>query len=372
MVDAFYRGFIIEMFNNQIKQHISHVQIHKDGFEKEKNVKKIIPDYQNIEKVLSSAKNVKYYSKRTLVYGLISSANSSAGIALIGVEPDKEKNITNINEQIIKGKYFSGKPNEIVIGKKAAEKLEVELGDKVVAIASDVDGNVSNELFRVVGIFKSVGENFDQSNAYIPLKTAQNMLGLGNDFHEFAIITNDTKFIVNAKKELVSKIKGDYEILSFQDLMPMMMYYLEMYDQMIWIYYAIFGLAVLFGVVNTMLMSVFERINEFGVLLSIGMKRMKLFNMVILEALVLGVCGTGIGVVLGFLGYIPMAVYGVDLSIYSEGLSSFGMASIVYPKLELAVFLNNILIMPFITVLGAIYPARKALKLQPTDAMRYV
>ncbi|MFH1052453.1 MAG: ABC transporter permease [bacterium] len=372
LMDSISRGMMKQMLERYIIAHVSHIQIHDEGFENDNDVHKVVPEHKKIETLLGSTPFIKHYSKRVSVFGLLSSANASAGVAIIGIQPDKERNITDIHSKIISGKYLSGNPHEIVIGVKIAEKLEVEIGDKVVSVASDVDGNVSNELFRVAGIYKTSDDNFDKTYIYIPIQTAQKMLGINDGVHEFAMITNNSKLVPQYKDKLLKAIDGKYEILTFWDKMPMMLTWLDMYDQMIIIFYLIVGFAVLFGIVNIMLMAVFERVHEFGVLMSIGMKRTKVFTMVIQEAFMLGFVGTVIGFVLGMAIYYPLSVYGIDFSIYAESLSSYGLGSILYPMMTKEVIIYTFLTMPIVTVVGAIYPAMKAIRLQPTEAMRYV
>ncbi len=365
-------GFAMQMLENQISFHTSHIQIHKKGYENNKNVHKVIPNPEKVENVLQKSSFIKSYSKRVMVYGLLSSASTSSGAAIIGIEPNKEKIITNIHKKIIKGSYLGTGKNEIVIGQKMAEKLDVTIGDKVVTVVSDVNGHVANELFRVVGIFKTGSAVFDRTFIYIPIKTAQKTLGMGKNINEFAMITKDEKKTSLYKKELLKKIDGEYEVLTYQELLPLIMKYIEIFDQMIYIIYMVIYIAVLFGIINTMLMSVFERVQEFGVLMSIGMKNRKIFSMVLQEAFVLGFFGTIIGFAIGLLFYLLLSHTGVDLSIYNDSLSSFGLGSVIYPQMNLSIIINSIVIMPLATVVGAIYPARKAIKLQPTDAMRYV
>jgi ABC-type antimicrobial peptide transport system permease subunit len=134
----------------------------------------------------------------------------------------------------------------------------------------------------------------------------------------------------------------------------------------------IIGLALIFGIINVMLMSVFERINEFGVLMSIGMKNSKLFLMIVFEAFIIGVIGTIAGLIIGLLIHYPISITGIDFSVFAEGLDSYGVGAIIYPYLSIENIITMIIIIPFIVVLGAIYPAFRAIRLQPVYAVRYV
>ena len=370
--DALSVGIMDQLLDNQIMSNTAHIQIHEKGYNGNKVIQKLVPEPEKVENVLRYDKNVKYFSKRLFSYGLLSSANSSAGIALEGVEPQKEPKISTIKKSIIQGHYLTGKSHEIVIGEKLAEKLEVGLGDKVVAIATDINGIVSNELFRVVGIYKTSSWDFDRTFIYVSLTDAREMLGVGNNVSEFAIIIKEPDKVMGIKSGIAKRLGSRYEVLAYPELLPMIMTMIEIYKEYSYVMYLIIGIAILFGIINTMLMSVFERINEIGVLMAIGMRNLRIFIMVLLEAFILGGVGTLAGFIIGLALVITLSHTGIDLSFASSALSSMGFSNIIYPKLNVMVILNAIFIMPFVAMLGAVYPARKALKLQPTDAMRHV
>ena len=370
--DSIGRGMINQMLNNQLDSYYTHIQIHHDGFLDDKSVKHYIDNSDEIESKLKNAKYIENYSKRTVSFGLFSSAMNSTGISMIGIDPELEKHVTNIDESITEGRYLSGKEREAVIGAALAEKLEVKLGDKVVAVANSLDGDVASELYRVVGIYKTASSNFEKMYVYVSLKTSQRMLGVGDGVMEFAMTTNNTEMIDQYQNDLQSMMPEGTKVSSYKELLPMMMSYIEMYDSTVYIFYAVIIAAVLFGIINTILMSVFERVQEIGVLMSIGMKKGKIFIMILHEAFLLGVAGTVAGFIIGYAIYLPLSMNGIDFSFYSDSLSSWGLGSIMYPELDLQGILNILLIMPFASVLGAIYPAIKAMRLQPTDAMKYV
>lgn len=375
---AFGEGMVKQMLKNQIKYHTSHIQLHRNGFNDDKQIQEYVPSGGDIENIIAETRGIKAYSKRTIVFGLLSSASSSSGVAIVGVEPDKEAEITKIKENIIEGSYFSDKPNDIVIGWKLAEKLDVEIGSKVVAFAVDLNGTKSQVLFRVTGIYRSSSSNFDRTYVYIPISKAQQFLALDSHYSEIAMILDDAEQSEAIKSKIIENIAEaglnpkQYEVMTYQELLPLVMMYIEIYDQMIIYFYVIIGVAVLFGIINTMLMSVFERIQEFGVLMSIGMSKTRIFFMVIAEAFMLGVAGSVIGIGLGLIINAILMKTGIDFSFYSESLLSIGLETVIYPVFSLKDAFYSFLTMPIATVVGAIYPAIKAIRLKPTDAMRYV
>jgi ABC-type lipoprotein release transport system permease subunit len=207
---------------------------------------------------------------------------------------------------------------------------------------------------------------------YIPLADAQQLVAIGDRVSEIAIIVHSRDELGRIQGALRDDLGAGFEVLSYAEILPLLVMTVEMYDQIMVIFYAIIGIAVIFGIINTMLMSVFERIREFGVLKAIGMKNRPLFTMIMIEAFYLGAIGTVIGFVLSLALYVPLARTGVDLSMFSESLRSFGVGAIIYPVMTAGVVANALIIVPVVALLGAIYPAVKAVRLEPMSAIRYV
>ncbi|MBM4168607.1 MAG: ABC transporter permease [Ignavibacteria bacterium] len=372
LTDTLSMGMIFQMFDNQIGSHIAHMQIHRNGFRDNMVVQNFIPDAEIVERAIKEEPSIAVYSRRVVLFGLLSSANTSAGISIIGIEPTQEAKLTKIKSSIVSGSYLTGSPNEIVIGRNLAEKLGVELGDKVVALSATLDGHVGSDVFRIVGVFETFSSEFDKVYAYVPLEGAQKLVGLGNRISEIAILTTDRNTVGMSKEALQDRLGDEYEVLSYVDLIPLILVQIDMYQQSMIVFYAIIGIALILGIVNTMLMSVFERIQEIGVLMAIGLSNAKIFSMILIEALSLGILGTGAGFVAGVLIYLPLASYGIDLSAFSEGLKSFGTGTVIYPVFTATGVLNALFLIPFMTVLGALYPAYRAIRLQPINAIRFV
>jgi ABC-type lipoprotein release transport system permease subunit len=385
-------GMMKQMLFNQINLNISHIQIHKKGFNDNKVVKNYIPDYRKVESVLKNNPAIQSYSKRVLVAGILSSASNSSGVLIKGIEPDEESKVSIIKNSIIEGKYVGENKHDIIIGKKLAEKLEVNLGDKVVAMTNMLNGSIGSDVFRIVGIFQTSNSTYDKISIYITAKAEQGLLGFGEQtnrdslspgisfqgnsaperYYEFAVITKNFETVDIAKKDLENKLGSEYEVLTYKDLLPMLIYQMEIFKKSMLILNIIIGLALIFGIINSMLMSVFERINELGVLMAIGMKNARLYLMIVLEALILGVVGTLIGLAAGLGLDLLLAHSGINLGLFSAGLDALGVGSIIYPALSFNDLLNTVIFMPFVAVLGALYPAYKAVKLEPIYAINYV
>jgi putative ABC transport system permease protein len=370
--DGLSIGMVRQIFENQIGSHVSHIQIHSKGFNDNKVIQNSMTDPGRVGEVLARTPGIVHYSPRVVTYGLLSSAVNSSGCIIVGIDPAMEREVTTISRSVVEGTYLSGKRHEVVIGKELAEKLNVGLGDKVVGMASTMSGSVGADMFRVVGLFQTVSSEFDKSYMFISLENAQDMLEMGTAVSEFAIITRDRRQAEQISDQLASALGPSYEVLTYADIMPLMISQMRIYEESMYIVYVIVGLAMIFGIINTMLMSVFERIREFGVLMSIGMKNSRLVGMILMEAAVLGVVGAVVGLLAGLALIIPLSHSGLNLSMFSESLTSFGTGSVIYPVLRFSAVVESMVIIPFVAVIGAIYPALKAIRFEPVRAIRYV
>ncbi len=372
LFDTLSMGMVDQMLRNRVGNHIGHLQIHRNGYHQNPQVASLLPEPEQVARVLQNTPGVKHFAPRVLAFGLASSAMSSAGIQLVGIDPEKEKHITLIASSIKKGQYLQNQAHQILMSTRLAKKLNVTLGDKVVLLVNTVRGSVGSDVFRIVGLYETFDSNFDRTYIYIPLSEAQKLLEAPGGVHEFVVIAESIDRIPGIKDRLMAVLGSAYEVLSYQDVIPLLVAQLQLYQEMIAIYYVIVGLAIAFGIVNTLLMAIFERIHEIGVLMAIGMRPLKLFWMILLEAAVLGYLGAVLGIFIGLGVYAIFAHVGLNLAVFSESLRSFGVGAIIYPKLTPASIYNSFITLPLVSIVAAIYPAWRATRYQPMEAIRYV
>jgi ABC-type lipoprotein release transport system permease subunit len=370
--DALSIGMVGQIFENQIGSYVADMQVHEAGFNDNRTIGKLMRNPRRVEDDLRASPGVKAFTRRVVTYGLISSAMNSSGVSLVGVDPAAEPTVTTVRKWRMEGRYLGGGRHEVVIGRKLAEKLEAGIGDRLVGMASGLRGNVASEMFRVVGIFTTVSSEFDRSTVFVPIATAQEMLELGGGISEIAVLLDDRSDAAGIRESLASRLGPGYEVLTFAELLPLMIAQMGSYEQSIYIIYIIIGLAMVFGIVNTMLMSVSERVREFGVLMAIGMSGRRLLAMVLVEASLLGLAGALAGVALGVAITLPLSNVGIDLAGFSEGLRAFGAGSVIYPVLRAETLVESLIIIPFFAVLGALYPAVRASRLEPVRAIQHV
>jgi len=371
-VDALYKGMEINIIDNITKSFISDGQIHRKGFREKQDVELTINKLDKVLNRLKKEKIVDKFSLRTYSFSMISSSNNVSSVMLVGVNPENEKHISQIDDAIVKGEYFkSKKGNEIIIGKKLAEILEVQLGDRiVVTVAQAGSSELSQELFRVGGIYFFNNPQLDKGMAFIKISKARKMLNIGNGAHEIA-----TKFKKGVNRKYIDRLGfwkrysvDDNEALSWMGLFPQM----KMIFQMAGMASAMVGF-ILFAVValviiNSLFMSIYERMFEFGVLRAIGTRPKGVFKMIILESGALGVFSIIIGIILGFIITFIYSKVGIDYT----GIEMMGVTlkNLVYPVMTINQFIIYPVVVFFITLIIGIYPGIYAAKLKPAEALR--
>jgi putative ABC transport system permease protein len=371
-VDGLARGFTMQMFTNQLSAHTAHMQIHARGFNDNRIVQNFMVHPDSVEALLQNNPQVKHFSRRVSVFGLLSSASNSAGVSIVGIEPEQEAHVTTIKSSIVEGNYLGTGAHDIVLSRRLAQTLDIGLGDRVVAMASSLDGKVGSEMFRVVGLYQSASLSFDKMYVYTPLTTTQQMLGVGDRIAEFAVIANDVNMVQSLKQYAAAQLGSGYEVLSYHDLLPSLLSQIEMMSSLMSVFYLLIGSAMIFGIVNTLLMSVFERIREFGILKSIGMKNRLVFTMIETEAFLLGIVGTAVGTVFGVALNLYLSHEGLNLAVFSEGLAAFGSGAILYTVVEWSAVVTEVVVVLFICIIAAVYPAIRAMKLEPVQAIYFV
>lgn len=356
--------------NSSIDRDLSHIQIHTEKFKKENLIENYIPDGNKLVPRIKKIKGVEGVSERTIVEGMAASATSSAGVEIKGIIPDEEEHVTSVASNIKEGKYFEGvKRNPIVIGKELAKKLDLKLHSKIVLSFQGLDGDIVYAAFRIAGIFETESSTFDKTNVFVRQQDLAGLIGGKTIIHEVAVRLTSVQVMDPVVKELRSMYKN-LSVETWKQLAPELdlMYGTLELELNIFLGIILFGL--LFGITNTMLMSVMERIRELGVLMAVGMKRVRVFMLIIIETIFLSITGGIIGMILGAASIWLTAQKGINLSLFSAGLSSYGISSHLFPSLPTE-FYSTLLAMIIATaIVSAIYPAFKAIRLKPASAIR--
>lgn len=368
---AFYQGMADQRMDKVIKTELSHIQMHQPEYTQANDISKFIPDAGRIAAEIRKYPEVMGVSSRTTIYSMIASAETSAGVKISGITPKNERLVSNIYTKLIDGNYFEeNRRNPVIIGRKLAEKLKVKMGSKVVLTLQDIDNNITAGAFRVVGIFDTQNHIFDEANIFVLDRDLRRLMNLPvNASHELAILVNENENVSIVQDRLKSDFP-ELETLSWTELSPEMSYLNEAMDLFMYIFIIIILIALLFGIINTMLMVVLERVKEIGMLMAIGMNKLRVFMMIVLETVFLSLSGGVLGVILGTFVSKYFETHKIDLSIWGDAYSDLGYDPFVYTKLEITLLINVTIMVIMTGILASLYPAYKALKNDPADALR--
>jgi putative ABC transport system permease protein len=367
---AFYNGMIEQRINSAIADELSHIQLHHPEFTKEHEIKYYLPEGKKMLETIGKDSKIKATAGRVIIKGMIASASGSSGITIIGVMPKEEQALTNLSGKIIKGNYFNPKKmNEIILSEKLRKRLKLDLNKKTILTFQDKEGNLASAAFRITAIYKTTNTPYDDSNVFVKITDVDSLAGIPNAINEIAVLLQSNQLLDESQETLKQKFPGT-EIKNWMEISPELGLTISVGDQMVFIFMGIILLALAFGIINTMMMAVLERTREIGMLLALGMNKFKIFMMILLETLFLILAGCPVGILLAFATIALTQQTGIDFSQFSQAYSSFGYSSIIYPSLTARQFGIVMLLVLITALFSALFPARRALKLNPAESLK--
>ncbi|MCP4457843.1 MAG: ABC transporter permease [Cytophagales bacterium] len=365
---AFYNSFGAAFSKNAINYEYSHIQIHNPDYLIEPDIFNQIDDEEQIISLLNENPSVISYSGRRKVNGMIASSKTSIGVQIYGVDTRAESETTRLEEQLIDGTYFNKiKRNPVLISAKVADKLRVKVRSKIVITFQDMEGNITSASCRIEGIFDSKSPKINEGVIYLRKSDLNRLVG-ADGINEFAILLNNSEQIDEMKSTLTSVTANT--VRSYKEVAPEFNLMEESSVVTKQLLTVVIMLALLFGIVNTMLMAVLERTKEIGMLRSVGMKKRSVFSMIMIETSLMGLLAGPIGLTFGYLTILWLGSTGLDLSAYSDALKEYGFDSVFYPQIKNSTYPILMSVVMFTAFSGAIYPAIKAIRLNPLEAIR--
>ncbi|MBN2402675.1 MAG: ABC transporter permease [Spirochaetes bacterium] len=370
-------GMINQAVENTISTSIGHIAIHQKGFQDTMKLEYNFLPARGIEKIIMEENYVSSYAPRLKVQAMVRSAEASRGVLVYGIDPEKEKTISKISDYTIKedGGAFLDSPSEgsILISKSMAKKLDLLIGDKLVLMIQDKNNEIVGIGMTVKGFFQTPVDSFDKFVVFAGMRKMQEITGLDKNITEINILLKDKKDVDAVKKLLISKIGNpDLEILTWKDMVPNLVSAVKFMDAMMYIFFSIIFITVIFSIANTLVMAIMERFHEIGVMKSIGTRPSWIFFIVIFEAVNLGLIGLAAGVSMGTICTMVLSNVGLDFSFFIESMRMWGTGSIIYPSIKTMDIVMATVIVMSTTIVAALYPAVKAARIKPLEALNYV
>lgn len=380
-----------KMMNQAIEAAGGNILIHGAGWWEQQTGDLLIHEPEPILAAARQLEDVRAVIPRFIINGLVNSARNSGGIRVQGIDLQHERELKDYSTYLTEGAFLQcddaqreampkvcKEKRPIVLGKALVDDLEVELGDRIVISTSGPDGELTMALFRLTGVIETGSETIDRAMAFTTLEVAQKAVKAQGKLTQIALLIDHDEQRRDIRDALVASLGKDaiapLELLTWDEAMPDMIGFIEVDDQFGYIYGLVIFIIVAFGIANTFLMGVLERIREFGLLGAIGLRPRKIALMVLAESVILGVVAVLIGFALGYLGHTLFLHYGLD---YSEiagqdfELAGVTMANmIIRSKFVPAKWLLSSLAVIALVTFSALYPAWRATRLDPAQAMR--
>ena len=367
---AFYNGMVEQRVRSAIQNEVSHIQLHHPEFRKDHDIKYYLNNGSLVLKQVQANKNVKQAAGRVIITGMIASASGSSGININGVMPPEENRLTELKNKLIDGVYFDSlKRNEILIGEKLLKKLQLKLRNKTIITFQDINGNIASAAFRISGIFKTVNTPYDENNVFVNIRDIDSLAGIQDQYNEIALLLHSNNLLASTETWLKRSYPGT-EIKNWKEISPEIGLTVSVADQMVLIFMGIILLALAFGIINTMLMAILERTREIGMLLALGMNRLKVFTMVLMETVLLVLAGCPAGILIAMTAISITNKTGISFEKFTEVYSSFGYENVIFPDLTLRQFILSMMLVILTAIIASLFPAWRALRLKPAEAMR--
>ena len=366
---ALLRGMVDDMVKQGIVALPGHVQIHALGYRDDPSVTHSMPAPDPALQVVLNSEQVTAWTSRIKVPAMISSEYDNRGISLLGVDPAGETALGFKESDVIEGRFLTTADDPgIVIGRKLLKRLGTRLGKRVVVMSQDPENAIVDRGFRIVGVFKAELESREESVIYASRDVVQTMLAMGSEISEIAVLGSDYRSPEELTSNIQDAVTTDIEALSWLELDPYLGTMMNVMNGFVLVWMVVIFLALSFGLVNTLMMAVFERVREIGLMRALGMRPSAIVYQILVESLMLLALGLLAGNILAIGTIIPLKE-GIDVSMVSEGMEMMGASSILYPVLQWPdlVLANAVVII--LGIITSLLPAWRAAQYRPVEAL---
>jgi ABC-type lipoprotein release transport system permease subunit len=324
-----------------------------------------------LEKLLGTSEVIAW-SERIRIPAVIRSEREVMAITLVGIDPAREHDLSFIEGSIGAGNYLDSVDDDrLIVGKKLLDRLETELNRRVVVMSQDPENNIAERGFRIGGVFDTDLQATETAFVFGGLETVRKMLRMGPGVSEISLLGHDYRHLDHLKQQVSNTVGDDAEVTTWTEMDPYMGTMLDVMDGFILVWFVVIFLALSFGLVNTLLMAVYERTREIGLVQALGMKSSNILIMVLIESTIMLGIGLIAGNLMTWLTILPIKD-GIDISAVAEGLEWAGMSSTLLPSLVASDVLTANAIVLVLGLLASLFPAWHASRKVPIEAITRV
>ena len=371
LIQGLFEGMINQMINNSLRSDTGHISIHHKEYRDSKSLKDQISNPDALIAFIKQQPEVDSFIERVQHEGLIATAKHSQGASILGTNLANEDTHAHLKNYLIEGKYTFGKRNRgALIGAELAEKLKVKIGKKIILTVQDVNKEINSISLKVTGIVRTNNIKIDKSGVIIDQNKLRELTGISGKSTQISLFVGNPEAQAPLAKKLQAHFgEEEVKVYLWRDIFPMWEQY-EMIEMAFFgiSYFLIFIVAAL-GIFGVILVSVLERVREFGIMLAIGSSFNRVRWQIILESMLLGTIGLIAGAVIGGALLYYFSTTGIDLGGYSEAMQSFGMDAVIKAEFHWIYFLWSSIAVILATFFAALWPIRVLKKLNPIEAV---
>ena len=373
--DGLIMGFEQAIYGNAIQLLGGNVQVHAPGYSEENGSKPLLPlnNPDSIVQAAASQPETVAALKRIVTSGLVTNREGAFAVSIIGIEPDKESSITPVAENISKGRYLNPDDGDmIVIGQGLATAMEIDTGDRITMVGNSKNEQTRQRTMTVAGIYDVGVPSVEKSTIYMSLGEAQELFGLDGQVTEVVVALKQIGQEPGVVKALNGSVSG-YEIETWESSFPELKQTMEMKTGVMNAMGVFMLCIVAIGILNLLMMAVFERTREIGVIGALGLKPRQITFLFLLEGILIGLLGALFGTILGVLIIFLLSFNGLNYTQFANLTEYTALISgSIYPQLDVAKVVQHALTVAIISALAALYPAIQASQREPAEALHYV
>lgn len=365
VMSSMQEGSYTSMIQNIVKFYSGYIQIQHEDYWDNKTINNTFEPVDSIFETVESNELITNYAPRLESFALASSEALTRGSAVIGIDPEKENEITGLGKWVVEGEYLRADVDHVLVGSELAKYLELGVGDTLVLLSQGYHGVSAAGKYAISGLLRFPNPEMNKQSVYIPIRTAQQLYGAPNRLTSLALMVEDQYDLEKAIEGLRQKVGRPYVAMTWEEMHPELLQMVEADRAGAVVMKAILYILIGFGIFGTILMMVAERIREMGVMVAVGMQKTTLAMLLFIETILIGF----MGVLAGFAGSVPLIAYYFNNPIKLTGdaaatMEEMGIEPYMYFSWMPSVFYNQVITIFVITAIIALYPIISALRLK--------
>ena len=371
-------GVYFQAIDNNINIALGHVSVQAKGFRDSMTLRNsFVPDEDLNRALAALGGQSRGHAPRLKMQGMLNSSESSKGVVMVGVDPARERNVSNIRSYVSgpdSGTFLpDAESNQICISRDVAEKLDVVPGDSIVVMVQDRNDEMVGVGMTVSGLFQTPIDSIYQFTAFVGIRRLQEMIGAGDSISEINIALKNRDRADETKAVIAKAVRDpSLAVLTWKEMAPYLVSSIMVVDAMIYVSFGIIFITIVFSIANTLIMAIMERFHEIGVMKAIGTRPSWIFSLILFESVNLGMIGLVAGIVISWIVIGILSKVGINFSFHFEAVRAFGSGAVIYPIMRWTDVAAGGVIVMLTTVMAALYPARKGARIEALEAITFI